>query len=98
LLLLHHPRTDQVVAGALGWERHMRFAPDAPQDSLAPIADAMAAFLTDTAAYRVRKCPSCAVHFWDTSKKGTRRWCSMNLCGNRSKVAAYAQRKRTTGG
>lgn len=26
--------------------------------------------------------------------QGTRRWCSMRLCGNRYKVAAYADRKR----
>ena len=32
--------------------------------------------------------------FYDTSKKGTRRWCSMQLCGNRLKVAAYAARQR----
>ena len=37
------------------------------------------------------------LHFHDTSKKGTRRWCRMRLCGNRMKVAAYAawQRRRT---
>jgi predicted RNA-binding Zn ribbon-like protein len=28
-------------------------------------------------------------------KKGTRRWYSMKLCGNRFKVAAYADRQRT---
>src|SRR6516164_5368126 len=43
---------------------------------------------------RVRKCGQCVLHFLDTSKKGTRRWCSMQLCGNRLKVAAYALRKR----
>ncbi len=43
---------------------------------------------------RVRKCGQCVLHFHDTSKKGTRRWCSMRLCGNRVKVAAYAARQR----
>jgi len=41
---------------------------------------------------RVRKYANCVLHFHDTSKKGTRRWCSMQLCGNRFKVAAYAAR------
>jgi predicted RNA-binding Zn ribbon-like protein len=41
-------------------------------------------------------CESCVVHFFDTSKKGSRRWCSMNICGNKLKVAAYQRRKRTT--
>ena len=39
---------------------------------------------------RVRKCACCVGHFFDTSEKGTHRWCSMGLCGNRLKVAAYA--------
>jgi predicted RNA-binding Zn ribbon-like protein len=43
---------------------------------------------------RVRKCDQCVLHFHDTSKKGTRRWCSMQLCGNRLKVASYAARRR----
>jgi predicted RNA-binding Zn ribbon-like protein len=43
---------------------------------------------------RVRKCDQCVLHFHDISKKGTRRWCSMQLCGNRLKVAAYAARQR----
>jgi len=32
--------------------------------------------------------------FYDTSKKGTRRWCSMKMCGNRAKVAAWTERHR----
>lgn len=43
---------------------------------------------------RLRQCEACVVHFFDTSKKGSRRWCSMNLCGNKIKVAAYQRRKR----
>ncbi len=43
---------------------------------------------------RVRQCAHCVLHFHDTSKKGTRRWCSMQLSGNRYKVAAYATRQR----
>src|SRR5438309_11915489 len=34
-----------------------------------------------------------SLHFHDISKKGTRRWCSMQLCGNRLKVAACAARR-----
>ncbi|WP_327732483.1 CGNR zinc finger domain-containing protein [Streptomyces nojiriensis] len=42
---------------------------------------------------RLRKCanPPCPLHFLDTSRKGERRWCSMAVCGNRTK----AQRHRT---
>jgi predicted RNA-binding Zn ribbon-like protein len=67
-----------------------------PADLWAPIADATADLLVETGPSRIRKCESCVVHFFDTSKKGARRWCSMNICGNKLKVAAYQQRKRAT--
>jgi predicted RNA-binding Zn ribbon-like protein len=43
---------------------------------------------------RVRECPSadCARIFLDTTKSGTRRWCSMRTCGNRAKVRAHRNR------
>jgi CGNR zinc finger/Putative stress-induced transcription regulator len=46
---------------------------------------------------RIRRCPAddCAWAFWDSSAKGTRRWCTMRVCGNRAKVRAFAQRKST---
>ena len=67
-----------------------------PEDIWTPIASAAAELLSQLDASRIRKCESasCVVHFYDTSKKGSRRWCSMNLCGNRLKVAAYQRRQR----
>ena len=56
--------------------------------------------LTDTLAHypadRIRKCEhdSCVLHFVDTSKGGKRRWCSMELCGNRRKAADFYARKK----
>ncbi|QMV18674.1 hypothetical protein GOB94_08275 [Granulicella sp. 5B5] len=50
--------------------------------------------LTATDLARVRKCEHCVVHYLDVSKKNARRWCSMRLCGNKIKVAAYQQRQR----
>jgi predicted RNA-binding Zn ribbon-like protein len=70
------------------------FEPQEPNDVWAPIAIAVAELLADVSPGRLRKCQACIVHFLDTSKKGSRRWCSMNICGNRIKVAAYQQRKR----
>lgn len=68
--------------------------PIKPTDLWAPIIDSVANLLTETDKARLRKCESCVVHFFDTSKKGSRRWCSMNICGNKLKVAAYQRRKR----
>lgn len=40
---------------------------------------------------RVRKCanPECVLWFYDTSRNGQRRWCSMEGCGNRNKAARF---------
>ncbi|MFG3705954.1 CGNR zinc finger domain-containing protein [Micromonospora sp. NPDC047670] len=45
---------------------------------------------------RLRRCahPDCVLHFYDTSPKGNRRWCSMAGCGNRAKAARHYARVR----
>lgn len=45
---------------------------------------------------RVRECGAddCSVLFYDSSRPGTRRWCSMAGCGNRNKAAAHRRRHR----
>lgn len=70
------------------------FEPHQPEDLFAPLAQSVATLFAETKQDRVRKCGQCVLHFHDISKKGTRRWCSMRLCGNRLKVAAYAARGR----
>ncbi|MFJ8211574.1 CGNR zinc finger domain-containing protein [Streptomyces sp. NPDC096033] len=52
--------------------------------------------LLGSAAGRIRKCASetCILHFHDTSRNGTRRWCSMAVCGNRAKASRHYARTR----
>ncbi|MFF3992117.1 CGNR zinc finger domain-containing protein [Streptomyces cyaneofuscatus] len=44
---------------------------------------------------RIRPCANdaCVLHFYDTSKNGTRRWCSMTGCGNRAKAQRHYARR-----
>jgi predicted RNA-binding Zn ribbon-like protein len=93
-LLSAHPYIDELLQADSGLARGKRFEPQSPLDVFAPVMDGVATLLTMPSKSRLRKCGSCVLHFYDTSKKGTRRWCSMNLCGNRLKVAAYSRRKR----
>ncbi len=65
-----------------------------PTDLWMLIFEVTADLLSEPEIDRIRKCEACVVHFFDTSKKGSRRWCSMNICGNKLKVAAYQRRKR----
>jgi len=45
---------------------------------------------------RVRACdnPECRWLFLDTSKNHTRRWCDMQICGNRMKARRFKARQR----
>ncbi|MEP6561774.1 MAG: ABATE domain-containing protein [Nakamurella sp.] len=51
--------------------------------------------LTGPTARRLRECAAddCQLVFLDTSRPGTRRWCSMERCGNRHKVHALRSRR-----
>lgn len=96
-LLLRYPRLTSLVMrdGQLVRETYNELRK--PADLWAPIADATADLIAETGSSRIRKCETCVVHFFDISKKGSRRWCSMNICGNKLKVAAYQRRKRAAG-
>lgn len=74
--------------------QEQRFDPHRLEDLWAPLFLGVADLLSEPELHRLRQCEACAVHFFDTSKKGSRRWCSMNICGNKFKVAAYQHRKR----
>lgn len=43
---------------------------------------------------RLKLCPAddCAWAYYDMSRNRSRRWCSMEVCGNRAKVHAYRER------
>ncbi|GAA0266501.1 CGNR zinc finger domain-containing protein [Cryptosporangium japonicum] len=44
---------------------------------------------------RLRECanPECTLRFYDVSKAGARRWCSMAACGNRAKARTHYARQ-----
>ncbi|MER5882204.1 CGNR zinc finger domain-containing protein [Streptomyces sp. NPDC001941] len=54
--------------------------------------------LLRTAPDRIRACAheACVLHFFDTSRNGTRRWCSMAACGNRAKASRHYARVKDT--
>jgi predicted RNA-binding Zn ribbon-like protein len=68
---------------------------DPVSGALARIARESAEFITGSDLARVRSCAGCALLFVDRSRPGTRRWCSMERCGNRSKTARYRESRRT---
>ncbi len=72
---------------------------DAPVDLLTPAwpivrsaADLLAS--PNLSALRLCASESCAWLFLDTSRNGSRRWCSMRTCGNRAKARRHHARIR----
>ena len=61
---------------------------------LAALARSGAEIIAEGARARLRHCanPNCGLFFYDKSRTRRRRWCSMAVCGNRSKVAAFARK------
>ncbi|ARQ70360.1 CGNR zinc finger domain-containing protein [Streptomyces marincola] len=61
------------------------------------VAAAVAAAEADGTWQRLKACEaeSCRWAYYDHSPAGRRRWCSMQLCGARSKMRAYRAKRRT---
>lgn len=79
--------------GALALTR--RYPSQTAAQWLLPVAEAAADLLAHGDFGLVRKCESdaCSLWFYDRTRSHKRRWCSMALCGNRHKVAAFRQRE-----
>ncbi|WP_279579087.1 CGNR zinc finger domain-containing protein [Fodinicola feengrottensis] len=69
-------------SGQLTWA-----AEDVVNATLALVARDALDLATSPALVRVHACanPDCSALFLDSSRPGTRRWCSMDTCGNRAK-------------
>jgi predicted RNA-binding Zn ribbon-like protein len=67
---------------------------------LAPVLWSAADILTGPDRARVRECANdqCLWLFLDDSKNGTRRWCSMQVCGNRAKAHRHYLLQKKNGG
>lgn len=73
-------------------------APGGPpaRTALARLAVAWAELVLTGHVHRLKRCAehTCGWVFWDASKNHSRRWCSMRVCGNRTKSRRYAARQR----
>ena len=80
--------------GTFEWAWPPGSALDSP---LGPILFDAAELLTSRERGRIRECASdaCTWLFLDGSRNGSRRWCSMETCGNRAKAKRHYRRRRT---
>lgn len=87
---------DQLAPSSGGWAMQFVQREKRLEWLLAAIARSAADLIIEGRKAPVRKCanPDCILYFYDASRTGKRRWCSMAACGNRNKVAAFARRQR----
>lgn len=91
------PHLERDADGHLALTR--RGCGEAPLSLLGPVAEAVAELLVHADFSLVKKCghPECILWFYDRTRAGRRRWCSMALCGNRQKVARFRKRAAAAG-
>ena len=95
-LLRHRVGYAQVTRRSCTFERRYEAGFEDATQVLGLLAEAASDLLCACDLSLVKKCqnPACVLFFYDTTKNHARHWCSMNLCGNRSKVAAHYRRHR----
>jgi predicted RNA-binding Zn ribbon-like protein len=64
-----------------------------------PILQSVMEFLTEKDRERLKPCRNhaCIQYFYDISKNNTRRWCRMEVCGNREKARRHYRKKAAEG-
>lgn len=98
-MLAEHPAHPHLAKDEGRWRLHHH-----PADvSLVPMyvsitAEALARMISEDLADRFGRCEAkgCNIFFFDTSKNGTRRFCS-TTCQSRNKTAAFRLRQRSSG-
>ncbi|WP_082766177.1 CGNR zinc finger domain-containing protein [Paramesorhizobium deserti] len=87
-----------VLTHRLPPEMALPLGPDLREGKILPLG--AAAFLSGLRLIqperlsRIRVCPNCHWLYIDNSRNRSRRWCDMNVCGNRAKAKRHYERKR----
>jgi len=94
--LTQRPGYTELVRTKEGFKRRFHSLATQQVELLAPLLESSSDLLSSDRLYLIKKCANaaCVLYFLDTTKNHTRNWCSMQMCGNRMKVAAHYRRSR----
>jgi predicted RNA-binding Zn ribbon-like protein len=87
----------------LRFDEHGELRPTTPRRGLAAALGGLLAAVADAQAQgtwrRLKACrePGCHWVFYDTSRNAAGVWCSMSVCGSRSKMRTYRRRQQQRG-
>lgn len=80
-----------------GGFRRRRLSAGAPVAAvLGDVARSAIRLVTELDSRRLGRCshPECILYYYDVTRNRSRRWCSMERCGNRAKAAAHYRRSK----
>ncbi len=89
--------TPNIPPSLPGGNRHAGRSSVRIGQALSTLAREAVSLFGEQNADRIRRCEAddCGLIFFDESRSNNRRWCSMQRCGNRSKVRAHRARVST---
>jgi predicted RNA-binding Zn ribbon-like protein len=88
----HEPESEETSPSGLAWRPQRRW--QSPESLLVPLARSLADLVCTEDFTQVKKCerPECTLLFVDRTRRRSRRWCRMAVCGNRAKQATHRKR------
>ena len=88
----------EIVRTSDGYKSKLNIGYEDVRDLMLPVAESAMRLICYADPSLVKKCANaeCVLFFYDTSKRHGRKWCSMSICGNRSKAAAFYDRNRSS--
>jgi predicted RNA-binding Zn ribbon-like protein len=84
---------EHAVARPSGTGYRLEWSGDDLMAPVWPVADAAVMLLRSGDLRRVKQCAGCPWLFLDSSRSGTRRWCSMEDCGTHEKIKRYVAKR-----
>ncbi len=85
----------EVTQTEKGFSKSWALPPDDFTNLIAPIInDSYELLLSPERLKRLKECPSCGWIFYDSTKNGKRRWCSMKSCGSNVKALQWYYRQK----
>ena len=88
----------EIIQTAEGFEEGYQLQSDDFSQILLPLVNDSYEFLLSNPGARLKECPSCGWLFYDNTKNGKRRWCSMKSCGSNVKALEWYHRNSKSGG
>lgn len=94
-LLSQHLSHIKIIQTSTGYREAWNYPPGSFHLMMAPVLKDAYDFLLHGKPSRIGECPNCGWLFYDSSKNGSRRWCSMDTCGSNVKALSWYHKHKS---